>query len=182
MDSCPGRGSRRGRASGRARPPRRRGSGRRRRRAARSRCHRNGGASSRRRSKRQGRRDRSRRRHPTTAWTSSRPSATRPTHPGTRLSTRTRSSRTSCTAAARSPPANCPTTTSYSFRDAPPQVWTTTWVISILPQIEQSALFSLWNPAQNYGVTTQRQVTTTRAFKRHHQTHNAGGSDQAHST
>src|SRR5438552_18494209 len=31
---------------------------------------------------------------------------------------------------------NCPTTTSYSFRDAPPQVWTTTWVISILPQIE----------------------------------------------
>lgn len=56
---------------------------------------------------------------------------------------------------------NCPTSTSYSFRDAPPQFWTTTWVISILPQMEQSALFALWNPGQNYGVTTQRQVTGT---------------------
>src|SRR5438309_8204668 len=25
----------------------------------------------------------------------------------------------------------CPTSTSYSFRDAPPQYWSTTWVISI---------------------------------------------------
>src|SRR5213595_124720 len=31
----------------------------------------------------------------------------------------------------------CPTTTSYSFRDAPPQFWSTTWAISILPQLEQ---------------------------------------------
>jgi len=53
----------------------------------------------------------------------------------------------------------CPTTTSYSYRDAPPQFWSTTWVISILPQLEQQALFNLWNPGANYGVTTQRQVT-----------------------
>jgi prepilin-type N-terminal cleavage/methylation domain-containing protein/prepilin-type processing-associated H-X9-DG protein len=55
----------------------------------------------------------------------------------------------------------CPTTTSYSFRDSPPQFWSTTWVISILPQLEQQNLFNLFNPAVNYGVTTQRQVTGT---------------------
>jgi prepilin-type N-terminal cleavage/methylation domain-containing protein len=56
---------------------------------------------------------------------------------------------------------NCPTTTSYSYRDAPPQFWTTTWAISILPQLEQQPLFSLFSPALNYGASTQRQVTGT---------------------
>jgi len=55
----------------------------------------------------------------------------------------------------------CPTSTSYSYRDAPPMFWSTTWVISILPQLEQQPLFSLFNPSVNYGVTTQRQVTGT---------------------
>jgi len=55
----------------------------------------------------------------------------------------------------------CPTTTSYSYRDAPPQFWSTTWVISILPQLEQQNLFNLFNPSLNYGATTQRQVTGT---------------------
>ena len=56
---------------------------------------------------------------------------------------------------------NCVTTTSYSYRDAPPMVWTTTWTISILPQLEQSALFNNWNPGANYGVASQRLVTGT---------------------
>jgi prepilin-type N-terminal cleavage/methylation domain-containing protein/prepilin-type processing-associated H-X9-DG protein len=55
----------------------------------------------------------------------------------------------------------CSTSSSYSFRDAPPAYWSTTWVISILPQLEQGNLFNLFNPAVNYGVTTQRQVTGT---------------------
>jgi len=55
----------------------------------------------------------------------------------------------------------CPTSTSYSFRDAPPQFWTTTWAISIMPQLEQQPLFNLWNPGLSYGATTQRQVTST---------------------
>lgn len=55
----------------------------------------------------------------------------------------------------------CPTTTSYSFRDSPPAFWSTTWVISILPQLEQQPLFNNFNPGVNYGVTTQRQVTGT---------------------
>jgi prepilin-type N-terminal cleavage/methylation domain-containing protein/prepilin-type processing-associated H-X9-DG protein len=46
-----------------------------------------------------------------------------------------------------------------NFRDAAPTFWSTTWAISILPQIEQQALFTLWNPAQVYGTATQRQVT-----------------------
>src|SRR5262245_41412717 len=56
---------------------------------------------------------------------------------------------------------NCVTTGSYSYRDAPPMIWTTTWTISILPQIEQQSLFSLWNPSLSYGAATQRQVTST---------------------
>jgi prepilin-type N-terminal cleavage/methylation domain-containing protein/prepilin-type processing-associated H-X9-DG protein len=56
---------------------------------------------------------------------------------------------------------NCPTSSSYSFRDSPPQIWSTTWVISILPQLEQQNMFNLWNPGANYGVTAQRQVTGT---------------------
>jgi prepilin-type processing-associated H-X9-DG protein len=56
---------------------------------------------------------------------------------------------------------NCVTTTSYSYRDTPPMIWTTTWTISILPQLEQSALFNNWNPSLNYGVASQRQVTGT---------------------
>src|SRR5207253_1599035 len=55
----------------------------------------------------------------------------------------------------------CSTAGSYSYRDAPPQFWSTTWTISILPQLEQQPMFNLWNPGANYGVTTQRQVTGT---------------------
>jgi prepilin-type N-terminal cleavage/methylation domain-containing protein/prepilin-type processing-associated H-X9-DG protein len=54
---------------------------------------------------------------------------------------------------------SCPTNTSYTYRDAPPILWGTTWAISILPQLEQSALFNLWNP--NEGYANQRQVTGT---------------------
>lgn len=53
----------------------------------------------------------------------------------------------------------CPTNTSYSYRDAPPIFWGTTWAISILPQIEQQPLFNLWNSSAGYG--NQRQVTGT---------------------
>jgi prepilin-type N-terminal cleavage/methylation domain-containing protein/prepilin-type processing-associated H-X9-DG protein len=55
----------------------------------------------------------------------------------------------------------CSTAGSYSYRDAPPMYWTTTWTISILPQLEQQPLFTLWNPGANYGVASQRQVTST---------------------
>lgn len=55
----------------------------------------------------------------------------------------------------------CPTTTSYSFRDNP-AVWTTTWAISILPQLEQKPLFDLWDSNKGYGANaSQRQVTGT---------------------
>jgi prepilin-type N-terminal cleavage/methylation domain-containing protein/prepilin-type processing-associated H-X9-DG protein len=53
----------------------------------------------------------------------------------------------------------CPNSTSYSFRDSSPIFWSTTWAISIMPQIEQQPLFNLWNPGLTYGATTQRQVT-----------------------
>src|SRR5436309_8156088 len=53
----------------------------------------------------------------------------------------------------------CPTSTSYSFRDAPPAYWSTTWVISILPQLEQQNMFNLFNPSQTYAANSQRQVT-----------------------
>src|SRR5439155_16632928 len=55
-------------------------------------------------------------------------------------------------------------TATATFRDAstnPPGVWGTTWAISILPQIEQQALFNLWNPNVGYDPPTQRQVTGT---------------------
>jgi prepilin-type processing-associated H-X9-DG protein len=53
-------------------------------------------------------------------------------------------------------------TATANFRDAapnPPGVWGTTWAVSILPQIEQKALFDLWNPNIGYNSPTQRQVT-----------------------
>jgi prepilin-type N-terminal cleavage/methylation domain-containing protein len=53
----------------------------------------------------------------------------------------------------------CPTTTSYTYRDASPIFWGTTWAISILPQLEQQNLFNLWNSSAGYGAATQRQVT-----------------------
>src|SRR5262245_18126485 len=54
-----------------------------------------------------------------------------------------------------------PTNTSFSFRDTAPIRWSTTWTISILPQLEQSALFNTWNPGLSYGAASQRQVTGT---------------------
>jgi prepilin-type processing-associated H-X9-DG protein len=53
----------------------------------------------------------------------------------------------------------CPTTASYTYRDASPVLWGTTWAISILPQIEQQPLFGLWNSSVGYA--NQRQVTGT---------------------
>jgi len=55
-------------------------------------------------------------------------------------------------------------TATAGFRDAsaaPPGVWSTTWAISILPQLEQQNLFNLWNPTIGYGPASQRQVTGT---------------------
>lgn len=54
-----------------------------------------------------------------------------------------------------------PTNTSFSYRDTAGIRWSTTWAISILPQLEQSALFNTWNPSLTYGAATQRQVTGT---------------------
>src|SRR5262245_44274683 len=53
----------------------------------------------------------------------------------------------------------CPDNTSYSYRDAAPIFWGTTWTISILPQLEQQPLFGLWN--SNAGYANQRDVTGT---------------------
>jgi len=52
-----------------------------------------------------------------------------------------------------------PTNTSFSFRDVPPIHWSTTWAISILPQLEQQALFNQFNPGLRTSVQSQRQVT-----------------------
>jgi hypothetical protein len=52
---------------------------------------------------------------------------------------------------------SCPASGSYSYRDAPPVLWSTTWAISILPQLEQQNLFNLWNSSAGYA--NQRQVT-----------------------
>jgi len=51
------------------------------------------------------------------------------------------------------------TTTSYTYRDASPIFWGTTWAISILPQLEQQNLFNQWNSSAGYA--NQRQVTGT---------------------
>jgi prepilin-type N-terminal cleavage/methylation domain-containing protein len=53
-------------------------------------------------------------------------------------------------------------TATAGYRDAsqnPPGVWGTTWAISILPQLEQQPLFSLWDSNIGYGPNNQRQVT-----------------------
>ena len=47
--------------------------------------------------------------------------------------------------------------TTSNFRDAAPTFWATTWAISILPQLEQQPLFSIWNSSAGYA--NQRQVT-----------------------
>jgi prepilin-type N-terminal cleavage/methylation domain-containing protein len=52
----------------------------------------------------------------------------------------------------------CPDNGSYSYRDNPP-IWSTTWTISILPQLEQQPLFNLWN--SSIGYANQRDVTGT---------------------
>jgi len=49
--------------------------------------------------------------------------------------------------------------TTSTFRDVSPTFWSTTWAISILPQLEQKPLFDLWDPSKQYGVASQRQVT-----------------------
>lgn len=54
-----------------------------------------------------------------------------------------------------------PTNTSFSFRDVPPIHWSTTWAISILPQIEQQAMFSQFNPGARVSSASQRLVTGT---------------------
>ena len=51
--------------------------------------------------------------------------------------------------------------TTSNFRDATPTFWSTTWAISILPQLEQKALFDLFDPAKNYGTAANRQATGT---------------------
>jgi hypothetical protein len=49
-----------------------------------------------------------------------------------------------------------------NFRDGAPTFWSTTWAISILPQLEQKPLFDQWDPARPYGFNnTQRAVTGT---------------------
>jgi prepilin-type N-terminal cleavage/methylation domain-containing protein/prepilin-type processing-associated H-X9-DG protein len=53
----------------------------------------------------------------------------------------------------------CPEDTSYTYRDASPIFWGTTWTISILPQLEQAPLFNLWNSSAGYA--NQRDVTGT---------------------
>jgi prepilin-type N-terminal cleavage/methylation domain-containing protein/prepilin-type processing-associated H-X9-DG protein len=52
-----------------------------------------------------------------------------------------------------------PTNTSCSFRDVPPIHWSTTWAISILPQLEQQAMFSQFNPGARVNSASQRAVT-----------------------
>jgi hypothetical protein len=49
--------------------------------------------------------------------------------------------------------------TTSNFRDLAPTFWSTTWVISILPQLEQQPLFGIWNSSAGYA--NQRQVTGT---------------------
>jgi prepilin-type N-terminal cleavage/methylation domain-containing protein/prepilin-type processing-associated H-X9-DG protein len=49
-----------------------------------------------------------------------------------------------------------------NYRDDTTTAWSTTWAISILPQLEQKALFDMWDPSKRYGANnTQRQVTGT---------------------
>jgi prepilin-type N-terminal cleavage/methylation domain-containing protein/prepilin-type processing-associated H-X9-DG protein len=49
-----------------------------------------------------------------------------------------------------------------NFRDQTPTFWSTTWAISILPQLEQKPLFDQWDPALPYGTNSkQRAVTGT---------------------